>query len=128
MMPPLRWALIEASLDPARGSEQRGRRPVLVVSNEEFNQAVPNLTVLPLTTTPRRLYPSEVFLPRGVAGQPMDSIIMAHQMRTISKERLGDPLGYLEDPSLRSAVEQAIREHFDLDQGVSSSEHGPFAR
>jgi mRNA interferase MazF len=114
-MAALRWALIEAELDPVRGSEQAGRRPVLVVSNEEFNETMLNVTVLPLTSTERRLYPSEVLLPRGVAGQPLDSIVMAHQVRTVSKVRLRNRLGYLEDPPLREAVEDAIREHFDLD-------------
>lgn len=115
MTPALRWALIEAVLDPVQGSEQRGNRPVLVVSNEEFNQAMPNLTVLPLTSTQRRLYPSEVLLPSGVAGQPLASIVMAHQVRTIAKQRLGRPLGSLDDAAIREQVEDAIREHFGLD-------------
>jgi len=109
------WGLFEADLDPVAGSEQRGRRPVLVVSNEEFNQAMPNVTVLPLTSTKRRLYPSEAFLPEGQAGQPDDSIIMAHQIRTISKERLTTRLGYLDDAELRRAVARAIREHLDIE-------------
>lgn len=113
-MPPLRWAVIEADLDPVLGSEQRGIRPVLVVSNEEFNQAMPNVTVLPLTSTRRRLYPSEVMLPSGKAGQPRNSIVLAHQMRTISKQRLKGILGYLDDASLREAVQEAINEHLDL--------------
>ena len=111
----LQWALVAADLDPVRGSEQRGLRPVLIVSNEEFNQVIPNVTVLPLTSTQRQLYPSEVFLPRGTAGQPLDSIIMAHQIRTISKQRLRSAVGYLDDPSLRQAVRDAIKEHLDLE-------------
>jgi mRNA interferase MazF len=109
------WAMMEANLDPAEGAEQKGTRPVLIVSNEEFNQVMPNVTVLPLTSTNRRLYPSEVFLPRGKAGQPLDSIIMAHQIRTISKRRLKESLGYLEDLQLRDDVRTAIKEHLDLD-------------
>jgi len=76
--------VFEASLDPVTGAEQKGRRPVLVVSDEEFNQAMPNVTVLPLTSTKRQLYPSEVLLPGGKAGQSLESIVMAHQIRTIS--------------------------------------------
>ena len=114
-MPPLQWAVVIADLDPVRGSEQRGSRPVLIVSNEEFNQAVPNVTVLPLTSTQRRLYPSEVPLARGTAGQPLDSIIMAHQIRTISKQRLGRSVGYVRDRSLQQAVRDAMAEHLDLD-------------
>lgn len=113
--PPLQWSVANADLDPVRGSEQRGARPVLIVSNEEFNQAMPNVTVLPLTSTQRRLYPSEVLLPRGVAGQPLDSIVLAHQVRTISKERLGHLIGRLEDEPLRSAVRAALLEHLDLE-------------
>ena len=53
-MPRYQWAVFEADLDPVRGSEQRGRRPVLVVSDEDFNVAIPRVTVLPLTSTERR--------------------------------------------------------------------------
>ena len=103
-----------ANLEPVAESEQKGIRPVLVVSNEEFNQAMPNVTVLPLTSAKRRLYPSEVFLAQGKAGQPMDSIIMAHQIRTISKQRLGGLFGYLEDAQLWDEVKTAIKEHLDI--------------
>jgi mRNA interferase MazF len=113
-MPPYQWAVVEADLDPVRGSEQRGVRPVLIVSNEEFNQAIPNVTVLPLTSTQRRLYPSEVVLPRGSGGQLLDSIVMAHQIRPISKQRLRRVLGYVEDPALRQAVREALKVHLDL--------------
>lgn len=115
MTPSLQWAVVEADLNPVQGSEQRGRRPVLVVSNEDFNQATTNVTVLPLTSTRRRLYPSEVHLPRGSAGQPVDSIIMAHQVRTISKSRFGRAFGHLEDWALQAAVREAILDHFELD-------------
>ncbi len=70
-------AMVEVDLNPIVGSEQGGRRPVLVVSNEPFNQAMPILTILPLTSTRRRLYPAEIPLPKNVAGQPQDSIVMA---------------------------------------------------
>ena len=109
------WAVMEASLDPAAGAEQKGIRPVLVVSNEEYNQTIPNVTILPLTSTRRRLYPSEVLLSKGKAGQPLDAIIMAHQIRTISRQRLGKLWGYLADTNLQDAVRGAIKEHLDID-------------
>ncbi|MDP2917459.1 MAG: type II toxin-antitoxin system PemK/MazF family toxin [Dehalococcoidia bacterium] len=114
-MPGFQWAVMEANLDPVAGAEQKGTRPVLIVSNEEYNQAMPNVTVLPLTSTQRRLYPSEVLLAEGKAGQPLESIIMAHQIRTISKKRLGRLLGHLDDPQLRHKVREAIKEHLELD-------------
>ena len=108
------WAIIEANLDPVAGAEQKGTRPVLIVSNEEFNQAMPNVTVLPLTSTKRRLYPSEVLLAQGKADQPLTSIIMAHQIRTISKRRLGRKLGRIDEPELRKEVRKAVKEHLDI--------------
>ena len=108
------WGVFEVDLSPIVGSEQGGRRPVLVVSNEPFNQAMLVLTVLPLTSTQRRLYPAEVSLPKRAAGQPLESIIMAHQVRTISKRRIARLLGHLNDPPLRHQVQKALRDHFDL--------------
>jgi len=108
------WAIMEAELDPVVGSEQKGRRPVLIVSNEEFNQIVSNLTVLPVTSAKRELYPCEVRVSAGQAGLNRESIIMAHQIRTISKERIGRRLGVLEDRALRHAVRLALAEHLDL--------------
>ena len=114
-MDDLKWAVIEANLNPITGAEQKGVRPVLIVSNEEYNVAMPNVTVLPLTTTQRRLYPSEILLPKQKAGQPMNSIVMAHQIRTISKQRLGKLFGRLNDVLLRMEINSAIKEHLDLD-------------
>jgi len=108
------WAVMEAQLDPTKGTEQHGTRPVLVVSNEEFNQAMHNVTVLPITSTQRRLYPSEVLVPLGTAGLSRDSIIMAHQIRTISKQRLGSLLGHIEQPEIRRQVSEAICEHLEI--------------
>lgn len=114
-MTALQWAVVQASLDPAIGTEQKGTRPVLIISNEDYNQTIPNVTVLPLTSTRRRLYPSEVLLPEGKAGQRLESIVMAHQVRTISKQRLGRSLGYLDDAKLRQEVHRAIKEHLDME-------------
>ncbi|MDO8568015.1 MAG: type II toxin-antitoxin system PemK/MazF family toxin [Dehalococcoidales bacterium] len=114
-MPGFQWAVFEANLDPVAGAEQKGTRPVLVVSNDEFNQAMPNVTVLPLTSTRRRLYPSEVLIPEGKAGQPLESIVMAHQITTISKQRLGKLVGHLGDARLRQEIQAAIKEHLDME-------------
>jgi len=114
-MPAFQWAVYETNLDPVAGAEQKGIRPVLIVSNEEFNQAMPNVTVLPMTSTQRQLYPSEILLPEGKVGQPLKSIVMAHQIRTISKQRLGRLLGYLDDTTLQYEVHRAIKEHMDME-------------
>lgn len=113
----LQWHLFFSNLDPIVGSEQAGRRPVLVISREVVNQALPIVGVVPLTRMKpgRRIYPTEVLLPADAAGQPEVSIAMAHQLRTISSRRLGEPIGRLDDLELRSAVRAAVRVYLDLE-------------
>jgi mRNA interferase MazF len=114
---PLQWQVVTAVLDPARGSEQTGERPVLIVSREALNAVLPIVIVLPLTTyrAGRRVYATEVLLPAGAAGQPNDSIVMAHQVRFIARERLRRDYGWLTDEGLRERVRQAMRVHLDLE-------------
>ena len=112
----MQWTVFRARLDPTEGSEQAGTRPVLVVSREVINQALPIVGVVPLTRRKpgRRIYSTEVLLPAGAAGQPEDSIAMAHQLRTISSDRLGAPYGELSASDLREAVRRAVRVYLDL--------------
>lgn len=105
-----------ADLNPVIGSEQRGKRPVLVVSDEVFNSVMPVVTILPLTSLKkgRRIYPNEVLLPKGIGGLSTDSIILAHQIRTISKQRLGKLLGNVNDNLTQESIAQAMRVHLNL--------------
>jgi mRNA interferase MazF len=111
------WSVFMVDLDPAVGSEQAGRRPVLVVSREVANAALPVVTALPLTSVRegRRIYPNEVLLPAGTAGLDRDSVVMAHQIRTLSKRRLGALLGRIDDQDLRAVVRAAVRVQLDLE-------------
>ena len=45
---PIQWSIFTIDLEPAPGSETSGRSPVLVVSRESANQALPVVTVLPI--------------------------------------------------------------------------------
>ncbi len=110
------WRVFRAELDPARGSEQAGTRPVLVVSNEATNAALKIVTVLPITTRKpgRRVYSTEALLPTGTAGLPNESIVMAHQIRTIARERLQNAYGEIEDETLRRQIQGAMKMHLDL--------------
>ena len=111
-----RMGIFLADLNPGIGSEQKGKRPVLVVSDEDFNQVMPVVTILSITSLKkgRRVYPNEVFISRGIGSLTADSIILAHQIRTISKERLIRLLGPVKDPGLQSAIEEAMRIHLNL--------------
>ena len=116
IMPEYQWGVFWVDLSPAKGSEQEGRRPVLVISEEEINQVLPIVTILSLTSARpgRKVYSTEIFLKRTDTGLQRDSIAMAHQIRAISKERLIQKCGSLESDYLRENIRKAIRLYLDL--------------
>lgn len=117
--PVARWELYWADLDPAVGSEQAGsRRPVLVVSNNEVNAHFTIVTVVPLTKAEgktRKIFPFEVKLPRAVVGNEWESIVMPYQVRTISKLRLLERIGTLDDGLYRERIEDALLGHLGIE-------------
>jgi mRNA interferase MazF len=111
------WTIFLASLNPTTGSEQAGRRPVLVVSRERLNQLLPVVNVLPLTSRKspmRTIYPNEVLIPAGTAGLSADSIVLCYQIRTLDKRRLEHTIGELQDSALRAAILEALRFQLDM--------------
>lgn len=112
-----RWGIFKARLGMGSGSEQQGLRPVLVISEEDFNQVMPVVTILPLTTVKpgRKVYPNEVLLAKGVGGLPRPSLVLAHQIRTIAKDRLVGLYGHLHDADIQANVQQALKIHLALE-------------
>ena len=114
-----RWDTFWADLEPSVGSEQGGdSRPVLVVSNDGFNDAFDVVTVLPLTRAEgkqRTVYPFEVLLEESMAGNTWDSIVMPQQIRTISKKRLLEPIGQLSASAIQTTIENRMLEHLGIE-------------
>ena len=73
-----------ADLNPTIGREQRGKRPVLIISNN-YENLLDVVTILPITSLKRdrKVYPNE-FLLQNELEKP--SIILCQQIRTISKK------------------------------------------
>lgn len=111
-----KWGIFIADLNPVQGSEQKGQRPVIVISDEDFNMVMPVVTVLPVTSLKegRRVYPNEVLLKAEYGGLSKDSIILVHQIRTISKQRLKDLVGFINKYTIREAINEALRVHLNL--------------
>ena len=111
-----RWSVYTARLDPIEGSEQGGQRPVLIVSNDDFNRVMPVVTVIPITSLKpgRRVYSSEVLLKKGEANLGVDSLILAYQIRTISKKRIRNLIGAMNDSGKQQEIEAAIKLHLGL--------------
>lgn len=111
-----KWVVFLADLNPVIGSEQKGKRPVLVVSDEDFNCLMPVVTIIPITSQKprRRVYPNEALLEKGVGGLDATSLALAHQIRTISKERLVTRIGVVDEEAIQGAVIDALKVHLNI--------------
>ena len=98
-----------ADLVPRSGSEERGRRPVVIVSHDGFNQVVAwrSIIVVPLSTSrkQRRRGPTAVPLPTGTAGIRQESVALCHQVTTLDRAKLTERIGELPAASLRRVSE-----------------------
>lgn len=84
----LRGGIYWADLQPTRGEEQAGRRPVLVLSHDLFNDRSGTVIAVALTSRPQRAgFPLTLQLPD--LGLEKPSWVKIGQMRTLSVERLG---------------------------------------
>ena len=99
------WVRFDASGD----GEIQKSRPAVIVSNDESNEYLNRLQVVPLTSRVDRLYPSEAFV--KVRGKKHKA--MADQLMTVSKARLLNRVGRLSTADLQ-AVEQANRVQLGL--------------
>jgi mRNA interferase MazF len=98
-----RGGVYYANLDPTVGHEQAGHRPVLVVSDDRFNERSGTAIVMPLTSQkPKAGYPFSIDL--GVLGyESLRSYVKPSQVRTISTERLGRFVG-----TTRNTVDRSL--------------------
>lgn len=101
-----------AELSPRSGSEQSGRRPVVIVSHDGFNQVEEwrSIIVVPLTTAARqrRRGPSAVPLPKGAAGIRQESVVLCHQVTTLDRAKLNGRIGALA-PTAMVRVDEGLR-------------------
>jgi mRNA interferase MazF len=111
----LRREVYQADLDPITGSEQGGKRPVLIVSRDALNANAPIVIVVPLTSreNKRRLYPTHVELPAGEASLPKDSVVLCEQVRAVSKNRLTKRIGQVSTQKM-VLIESALKTALDL--------------
>jgi mRNA interferase MazF len=109
MAGPFRGEIWNANLDPTRGSEQAGRRPVLVVSTDRFNDGPAELVVvLPITSKAKGI-PWHVAVAPGIStGLRTESYAMVEAIRCISRERLAKRLGDVADTTM-GEVERRLR-------------------
>lgn len=113
-----RGDIYQTQLLPRSGSEQRGKRPVIIISHDAFNKT-PNwrsIIVIPISTSTSqaRRSPTAISLPAGNGGLRKDSVALCHQITTLDRTKLTKKWGSL-SKNLISQVEIGIRNALDLD-------------
>jgi mRNA-degrading endonuclease toxin of MazEF toxin-antitoxin module len=107
-----------ADFVPRSGSEQTGRRPVILVSHDGFNQTPGwrSIVVVPIATSSSQAKrgPTVIEFSGGTAGLPKTSFAVCHQATTLDRARLTTRLGTLSSESLRE-VEEGLKAAMDLD-------------
>ncbi len=112
-----------AGLDPVVGSEQGGRRPVLIVQNDRGNRYSPTVIVVPLTTSAHKPgLPTHVWVPKGMAGLKKPSVVLCEQVRTLEKTRLDRYIGSLDAEKLKE-VEKALSASLAMDAAPDISQY-----
>ncbi|HXD33603.1 MAG TPA: type II toxin-antitoxin system PemK/MazF family toxin [Pyrinomonadaceae bacterium] len=105
-----------ADLAPRSGSEQRGRRPVVIISNDALNApGWRSIIVVPLSTSVSQAArgPSAVLFTRGTAGLNKDCVALCHQVTTLDRSKLTQRIGALHLLDLR-LVENGLKVAMDL--------------
>lgn len=76
-----------ADLDPGVGSEQKGRRPVLILQNNVGNRFSPTVIIAPITSyVQKNRLPTHVLITEEISGLGRDSVVLLEQIRTIDKK------------------------------------------
>jgi mRNA interferase MazF len=100
----LRGDIVWADLDPVIGSEQAGSRPVLVISQDVFNERSGTIIALAITSQPQRAgFPLTFEL--SSASLPKKSWVKISQIRTLSVERIKQKIDRVSPEDLDEIIE-----------------------
>ncbi len=100
----LRGDIFWADLNPTRGHEQSGMRPVLILSQDVFNQKSGTVIAITLTSQPQRAsFPLSLELTSPKL--PKQTWAKISQIRTLSVERIEKKLGHVSDQELKQILE-----------------------
>lgn len=96
----IRWA----DLDPVKGSEQGGKRPVVIISHDIFNDRSGTVIALAVTSQPQKAgFPLSIEIDSDKL--PKRSWIKMSQIRTLSTERVGKTIDRLSPEQLALVIE-----------------------
>ena len=108
-----------ADLEPRSGSEQHGRRPVIIISHDGFNltRGWRSVIVVPLSTSPTQATRglSVVPIAQGIASLPRDCFAICHQVTTLDRSKVSSRIGELTATELIQ-IEDGLKAAMDLVQ------------
>lgn len=93
-----------ANLNPSRGSEQAGFRPVVIISGNMVNAHLPVVVVMPLTSKIKNYKGNPVLVPSKANGLKVRSELLVFHVRSIAKDRLVRRLGMVAQRDLSQAI------------------------
>ncbi|MBI1880609.1 MAG: type II toxin-antitoxin system PemK/MazF family toxin [Chloroflexi bacterium] len=104
-----RGDVVLCDLNSVVGTEQAGKRPVVVMQIDRANTVSPHTIIAPFTTKIRQaLLPSHALVPAGQDGLGQDSVVLCEQIRVVDKRRIIKVLGHLDEPYLKE-IDEALR-------------------
>ena len=108
----IKGAIFYANLDPTVGSEQKGRRPVVIIQNDTGNKFSSTTIIAPVTTKKDVELPTHVLIKQFDKIRP-NSIVMVEQIRVIDKTRLKGFIDILNEEQLKE-VDEALLKILDI--------------
>lgn len=105
---PKRTELYIVDLNPGFGREIHKKRPALIISENNFNETMHTVVVLPLSSiVPKVIGPDMMKLPK-IKGLNKESVILLTQIRAIDKDRLIEKIGKMPNKKM-SDVEDSLK-------------------
>jgi len=111
------WTVLLVDFGTPMGHEVAWKRPALVVSNDEY-QRLGMVVVCPFTSTPRDVYAHEIRVSSPIGGLTEESILLIHQVRSVSLDRSVEELGAIADPVLQRRVREELEALFSFGVGM----------
>lgn len=111
--PVMRGDILMVNLEPVRGSEQGGTRPVVVIQNDVGNQYSPVIIVAAITSKVKKIFDIHVRVSSHEGGLTCESIVLLNQIRTIDRRRIIRKTGAFSADTMEK-VDAALRISLDL--------------
>ena len=98
----------------AKGSEQKGNRPAIIVQNDIGNRYSSTTIVALITSQEKRYMPTHVIVEPWQSGLNKVSTIMLEQIKTIDKSRIISKVGHIETDWLKEKIKKSLTISFGM--------------